>query len=71
MANSEDVAAPQNIVQVSKHVFNFTYFKAEILQKRGYDVQFDGRKLDVFSLGVVLYSLISSTFPFDAKVKTI
>jgi serine/threonine protein kinase len=64
-----DFVTKENRGMFSRRCGSIEYCAAEILSHQKPFKPFDGFKVDVWSLGVVLYALLSATFPFDTKKK--
>jgi serine/threonine protein kinase len=60
-----DYITEENKGQFNRRVGSEEYCPAELLDRR--DSSFSGAKVDVWCLGVVLYTLLNASFPFDPK----
>ena len=60
-----DFITRENNGKFSRRVGSEEYCAPELLEKS--QTPFDGTKVDIFCLGVVLFAMLSATFPFDIK----
>ena len=60
-----DFITMENQGKFTRRVGSEEYCANELLEKSG--TPFDGSKVDIFCLGVVLFAMLSATFPFDIK----
>ena len=60
-----DFITPQSGDSFTRRVGSEEYCAPELYDQTG--AAFSGTKVDIWCLGVVLYALLSSTFPFDPK----
>ena len=60
-----DFITAENNGLFNRRVGSEEYCPVELIEKN--DKPFDGRKVDVYCLGVVLYALLSAQFPIDIK----
>lgn len=59
-----DFITEENGGYFQRRVGSEEYCPVELLEK---DTLYNGAKVDVFCLGVVLFAILSATFPFDVK----
>jgi serine/threonine protein kinase len=60
-----DFITEENQGKFTRRVGSEEYCATELLERTG--APFEGTKVDIFCLGVVLYAILSVTFPFDIK----
>jgi serine/threonine protein kinase len=63
--NSQKEVIQQNIIHSNILVGSEEYCAVELIEKSSNP--FDGTKIDVFSFGVVLFAMVTATFPYDVK----
>lgn len=60
-----DYITQENNGAFTRRVGSEEYCPVELLEKS--ENPFNGTKVDIFCMGVVLYAMMSATFPFDIK----